>query len=219
MPRMPCPLRHRPGLYRLRQIRLRMIVPNLSKREAQNLEKLEKQLQEGVQKLGTKELPREEREKIVTQARKILLQTPGKDKKILGLSMLAAQVAKMGDKELAGEIMRDAQNLINPSPKNYQDFLLTWMLASGYAEADPDKAFPLLEDTIMRANDILAAVVKLGEFVDVAGEIIDEGEVQVGAFGGSMIRGLTSELGMADNTLRILAKADFTKTKEPDKPF
>ena len=184
-----------------------------SQMEAEERAKAEKKLLEDVQKLGTKELPKEEREKIVTQARKIFLQTPGKDKKILGLSMLAAQVAKMGDKELAGDIMRDAQNLINPSPKNYQDFLLTWMLASGYAEADPDKAFPLLEDTIMRANDILAAVVKVGEFVDVAGELIDEGEVQVGAFGGSMIRGLTSELGMADATLRTLAKADFTKTK------
>ncbi len=181
--------------------------------EAEEREKAEKKLREDVEKLANKQLPKEEREKIVSQARKILLLTPGKDKKILGLSMLAAQVAKMGDKELAAEIMRDAQNLINPSPKNYQDFLLAWMLVSGYAEADPEKAFPLLEDTIMRANETLAAVVKVGEFIDVAGEMIDEGEVQVGAFGGSMIRGLTSELGMADATLRTLAKADFTKTK------
>jgi hypothetical protein len=43
--------------------------------------------------------------------------------------------------------------------------------------------------------------------------MIDEGEVQVGAFGGQMIRGLTSELGMADNTLRTLARADFKKTR------
>lgn len=182
-------------------------------REAEEREKAEKQLQEDVAKLGTKELPKDEREKIVTQARKVLLQTHGKDKKILGLSMLAAQVAKMGDKELAGEIMRDAQNLINPQPKNYQDFLLTWMLVSGYAEADPDKAFPLLEDTIMRVNDTLSAFIKVGEFIDVAGEMIDDGEVQVGVFGGTMIRGMTSELGVADATLRTLAKADFTKTK------
>jgi hypothetical protein len=176
-------------------------------------EKLEKQLREDVEKLGTKQLPKEEREKIVTQARRILMQTPGKDKKILGLSALAAQVAKMGDKELASEIMKDAQNLINPSPRNYQDFLLSLMLASGYAEADPDKAFPLLEDTIMRANETLSAFVKVGEFIDVAGEMIDEGEVQVGAFGGQMVRGLTSELGTAETTLRTLARADFTKTK------
>jgi hypothetical protein len=176
-------------------------------------EKLEKQLREDVEKLGTKQLPKEEREKIVGQARRILMQTPGKDKKILGLSALAAQVAKMGDKDLASEIMKDAQNLINPSPRNYQDFLLSLMLASGYAEADPDKAFPLLEDTIMRANETLSAFVKVGEFIDVAGEMIDEGEVQVGAFGGQMVRGLTSELGTAETTLRTLAKADFNKTK------
>lgn len=182
-------------------------------REAEEREKVEKQLREDIEKLAGKQLPKEEREKIVTQARRIILQTPGKDKKILGLTALAAQVSKMGDKELAGEIMRDAQNLINPSPKNYQDFMLTWMLVSGYAESDPDKAFPLLEETIMRANDTLAAFVKVGEFIDVAGEMIDEGEVQVGAFGGQMIRGLTSDLGMADATLQTLAKADFTKTK------
>lgn len=182
-------------------------------REMQEREKLNEQFRENVKKLEAKALPKEEREKIVTQARRILMQTPGKDKKILGLSSLAAQVAKMGDKELASDIMRDAQNLTNPSPKNYQDFLLTLMLASGYAEADPDKAFPLLEDTIMRANETLAAFVKVGEFIDVAGEMIDEGEVQVGAFGGQMVRGLTSELGTAEATLRTLAKADFNKTK------
>ena len=182
-------------------------------RETEERERAEKEIQENIGKLANKQLPKEEREKIITQARKILLQTPGKDKKILGLSALAAQVAKMGDKELASEIMKDAQNLINPQPKNYQDFILTWMLVSGYAEADPDKAFPLLEDTIMRVNETLSAFVKVGEFIDVAGEMIDDGEVQVGAFGGSMIRGLTSELGMADATLRTLAKADFTKTK------
>ena len=186
---------------------------NSHQREQEEREKTEKQLQEDVAKLGNRELPKEEREKIISQARRILLQTPGKDKKIAGLSALAAQVRKMGDKELAAEIMRDAHNLISPLPKNYQDFLLTWMLVSGYAEADPEKAFPLLEDTIMRANDTVSAFIKVGEFIDIAGEIIDEGEVQVGAFGGQMIRGLTSELGMADATLRTLAKADFNKTK------
>ena len=176
-------------------------------------EKSEKAFQENVEKLTTKQLPKEEREKIVADARRILMQTPGRDKKLLGLSALAAQVAKAGDKELAAEIMKDAQALVNPQPKNYQDFLLTWMLASGYAAAEPEKAFPLLEDTILRANDTLTAFIKVGEFIDVAGEMIDEGEVQVGAFGGQMIRGLTTELGMADATLRTLAKADFTKTK------
>jgi hypothetical protein len=183
-------------------------------RERLEREKAEKELKENVEKLSGKQVPKEEREKIVAQARRIVMATPGKDKKILGLSTLAAQVAKFGDKELAAEIMKEAQALVNPVPKTYQDFLLTWMLATGYAESDPDKAFPLLEETIMRANDTLAAFIKVGEFIDVAGEMIDDGEVQVGAFGGQMVRGLTSELGMAESTLRTLAKADFKKTRD-----
>jgi hypothetical protein len=182
-------------------------------REGEEREKAERKLIEDVQGLSTKQLPKEERDKIIAQARKIIAQTQGREKKVAALSMLAAQVAKMGDKELTSEIMRDAEALVNPSPKTYQDFLLSWMLASGYANADPDKAFPLLEETIGRANDTLAAFIKVGEFIDVAEEMIQDGEVQVGAFGGQMVRGLTRELGMADSTIQVLARADFGKTK------
>ena len=185
-----------------------------SQRTRLDREKNEKQMMDDVMKVGNKDLPKEQRDAIIAQARKILLLTPGRDKKIAGLSMLAAQVAKAGDRELADQIMKDAEGLVNPQPKNYQDFLLTWMLASGYASANPDKAFPLLQDTIARANDTLAAFVKAAEFIDVNGEIIEDGEVQVGAFGGSMVRDMTRELNMADSTIRVLAIADFDKTKD-----
>ncbi|MBK9155629.1 MAG: hypothetical protein IPM25_15700 [Chloracidobacterium sp.] len=184
------------------------------RREREARELSEKELQANIEKLANKELRKEERARIVGQAKRIVMQTAGMDKKVMSLSALAATVAKAGDKELAAEIMREARGLVNPLPKNYQDFLLTWLLAAGYAEADPERAFPLLEETIMRANETLAAFIKVGEFIDVAGEMIDEGEVQVGSFGGGMIRGLTNELGMADATLRTLAKADFKKTRD-----
>ncbi len=183
-------------------------------KEREEREEAERKLMEDVENIGTGELPKEQKEKVVAEARKILMQTPSREKKMMGLSMLAAQVAKAGDKELAASIMRDAQGLVNPQPKNYQDFLLSWMLAAGYAEADPEKAFPLLEDTIYRANETISAFVKVGEFIDVAEEMIQDGEVQVGAFGGQMVRGLTKELGMADATIQSLVKADFKKTTD-----
>jgi hypothetical protein len=173
----------------------------------------EEKLMADVEKIGKGELPKEEREKVVAQARKILMQNRGKDQQIAGLSMLAAQVAKAGDKDLASQIMRDAELLVNPQPKNYQDFMYTWMLAAGYAESDPDKAFPILEGAIGRANDLIQAFVKVGEFIDVTEEMISDGEAQVGAFGGGMIRGLSKELGIAEATLGTLIKADFGKTK------
>src|SRR5262249_30908689 len=131
----------------------------------------------------------------------------------MALSMLASQVSAAGDKELAADIMKDAQMLVNPSPKNYKDFLETWFLASAYANTDPEKAFPILEDAISRLNDTISAFIRVGEFMDVSGEMIDDGEIQIGSFGGSMMSGLTRELGIASLPLRNLAIADFGKTK------
>ena len=87
------------------------------------------------------------------------------------------------------------------------------MIASGYAEADPDKAFPILESAIGRGNDLIAGFVKVGEFIDVTEEMISDGEAQVGAFGGGMIRGLSRELGVAEATIQTLINADFAKTR------
>jgi hypothetical protein len=175
--------------------------------------KEQEDVMKNVMKLSQKELPKEEREKIVAQARKIINGLGSKQEKLMALSMLASQVAAAGDKELAAEVMKDAQALVNPSPKNYQDFLEIWFLASAYASSDADKAFPLLEDAIFRLNDTLSAFIKVGEFIDVSGEMIEDGEVQVGALGGSMVKGLTQELGVANQTIRNLAVADFGKTK------
>src|SRR5436190_11018505 len=182
-------------------------------------EKREKDLMEGIIGLGKKELSKEERDKVIAQSRKIISQTPGKDKKIAALSMLAAQVAHAGDKDLADEIMRDAERLVNPQAKNYQDFLLSLMLAAGYAEVDPDKAFPVLEALILRQNDLSAASIKLAEFIDVNSELIQDGEIQIGLFGGEMIRGMITGLGIATPTIRTLAKADFAKTRNLTNTF
>ncbi len=176
-------------------------------------EKLEGELAESVKKASQKDLPKDERDKIVARAREILMKTPGREKKLMGISMLAAQVRQAGDQELATELMRDAASLVNSNPKNYQDFIFTWMLVAGYAEADPDKAFPLLEASIVRANDLINSFVRVGEFMDVQGEMIVDGEVQVGAFGGEMIRGLTREIGIAESTLKSLVRTEFEKTK------
>lgn len=177
--------------------------------EAKNREEV---LQDA-QKLADKQLPKEEREKIIANTRKEILKMKVREQKILALSALAAQLYKWGDKEAAAEIMVDARSLVNLQPRNYKDFLGVWMLASGYAQADPDKAFPLLEDAISRLNDTLGALIKLGEFIDVDEEIIEGDEVQVGAFGGELTRGVLSMAGVANMTIQALANADFTRTR------
>jgi hypothetical protein len=191
-----------------------------SSKETENLARKEQEdAMKNVMKLNSKELPKEEREKIVAQSRKIIGGMGNKQEKLLALSMLASQVATAGDRELSAEIMKDAQALVNPQPKNYRDFMEIWFLASAYATTDADKAFPILEDAIFRLNDTLSAFIKVGEFIDVTGEMIDDGEVQVGGFGGSMMTGLTRELGIASPMIRSLAVADFGKTKNLTNKF
>ncbi|HMS09297.1 MAG TPA: hypothetical protein PKE66_07425, partial [Pyrinomonadaceae bacterium] len=67
--------------------------------------------------------------------------------------------------------------------------------------------------TIYRANEVITAFVRVGEFIDVTEQMIVDGEIQVGAFGGGMIRGLSSELNIAEATIGLLVNADLERTK------
>ena len=192
---------------------------NPQMQEAKRFDDREKQMYADVASKLTKELPATERERIIAESRKIIAETPGRQRKIAALCFIAARVKQAGDQELATGILKDAASFVNPEPKNYQDFLLTWALATGYASAEPDMAFALLGDTISRANETINAFIKVGEFMDTTGEIIDDGEVQVGAFGGNMVRGITGELGLADLTIQMLARADFARTRDLTNKF
>lgn len=174
----------------------------------------QKQLTENMQKLAAKQLSKEERQKVVAQTRKIIADVKEPNQKLFLLNALAAQVAVAGDKELALQVLGEARESISSQPKNYQEFIQTWLLAGGYAQVDAGKAFPILEDTIFRINDTIGAAVKIAEFVDTNNEILEDGEVQIGSFGGGgMMRGLLASLGAVDATMRGLAKADFARTK------
>ncbi len=174
---------------------------------------------EEVQTLTSKSVQKEDRAKIIAKARKLIARTPDKNKRLESFCLLAAQVAKSGDKETAADIMKDAEALVNPQPKNYLEFLRSWTLITAYAETDPQRAYPILTDTIMRLNDTITGFVRAAEFLDTNGEMIDDGEIQVGQFGGSMIQGLTGELNIAEPTLQNLAKADFPKLKAVTNSF
>lgn len=168
---------------------------------------------EDAKKLGTAELPKEERDKIIAKSREILGRTKSKTQKIAGLSALATSIAKLGDKKLAGEIMLEAEQLVVRQPKNYLDLMNAWAFGTGYLAVDSDKAFQVFDDVVFKTNDLVAAGVKIAEFVDVNEEVIADGEFQVGAFGGQMIQTFTRSAGIADSAIKVMIDADFDKTK------
>lgn len=171
-------------------------------------------------KLDVKKLSDEERAKALAEAGKMIEKIEDPNAKMMALSGLAIQIGKSGDKEMALQIMKQAESFVNQTPKNYVDYVQLWMLASGYAQVEPEKSFPVLETAVFGLNDTIAAFIKVGEFVDVNGEIIEDGEVQVSGFGGSGItREFTNVLSASDSTLKHLAEADFTRTRNLTNKF
>jgi len=186
---------------------------------AQNNQNNQNQLAENMKNLGTQKLSDEERKKVILQSRKIIAESPNREQRMFSLTALAIQTAKLGDKELASEIMNEVQSAINLQPKNYREFIEVWLFAGSYAQVDAPKAFPILENAIFRLNDTISAFIKVGEFIDANNEFIDEGEVQVGGFGNEIIGELLRNMGATDLTIRSLALADFGRTKDLTNKF
>ncbi len=159
------------------------------------------------------ELPEQERQKFIAEGQRIVASFTNPTEKIAALSGLAAVVKQLGDEKLASELMDEAGRLVNPQPKNYLDYMQVWTLAGGYSAVEPQKAFPVLENAIYRLNDTIEAFVKVGEFIDVAEDLVIDNEVQLGSFGGSMTQGLISGLNSSEGVIENLTKADFDKTQ------
>lgn len=175
---------------------------------------MEQETLENIAKFDAKKLTDEERAKAIAEAGKMIEKIEDPNAKMMALSGLAMQIGKSGDKETALQIMKQAESFVNQTPKNYVDYMQLWMLASGYAQVEPEKSFPVLETAVFGLNDTIAAFIKVGEFIDVNGEILEDGEVQVSGFGGGGItREFTSVLNSSGSTLKNLAEADFTRTR------
>src|SRR5690606_38893159 len=138
------------------------------------------ELEPAMAKLEAGELPEEERDKLLAEARAIVAKATSREKKIMGLSMLGAYAKRAGDDKLANEVMREAEAIAPQNPKTYQDMLYVWALIAGYAEVNPDRSFAILEDTIYRLNGLIDAFVRIAEFIDVGEQMIVDGEFQLG---------------------------------------
>lgn len=188
---------------------------NASKRkQSEELwQETKKQIRTEFESIRANEVSKKERERIFAKAASTYMNAPSRTAKISGLSAIAIQAAKVGEKELAAEILNDAAGLVNPQPMTYADYSHSLILIAGYAEVQPEKAFPILEDAISRINDTIDAFIKVGEFIDLGGEIIVDGEVQLGAFGGQQLQSISNRADVATSTIRTLALSDFARTR------
>jgi len=163
-------------------------------------------------KLTSGNLSPEEREKVLAEARKTVLRLRDPRDKVIALSAIATGIVG-SDKQLALDLMREADRVAPMYPKNYADFMVVFAVASGYAMVDPEQAFPRIENLIASTNEIINAGVKVAEFIDVPGEIVEDNEVKIGALGGPMGTGMIRQLSIANAPLKKLAEFDLDRTR------
>ena len=133
--------------------------------------------------------------------------------KIGVLTLVATQLKAMGDDARAMELVDEADGLVTNQPRNYEDFMEVWVLAGGMVKVAPERSFTRLEDAIFRINDVINAGITIAEFIDVNSDLVQDGELLVGAFAGGMTSGLSRMLAQGDSVLLGLAKADFERAK------
>lgn len=132
----------------------------------------------------------------------------------IGIMTAAALTMKnLGEDELAMEVMNEASGFVTSNPKNYMDFLNVWILSGGLVQVAPERAFGRLEDAIFRINDVINAGITIAEFIDTNDDIVQDGELLIGAFAGGMTANLSRSLPQAGSVLVGLADADFARTK------
>ncbi|MBX7062488.1 MAG: hypothetical protein K1X52_12590 [Pyrinomonadaceae bacterium] len=167
---------------------------------------------EAFTKLSNGKLPKEEREKVLAEARKTVLRIRDPRDKVLALTAIATGVVS-SDKELAMELMREADRLAPLYPKTMMDFMTSYAVASGYAMVDPEQAFSRFEALIASTNEIINAGVKIAEFIDVSGTMVKDNELKVGVLGGPIAGEMGNVMATAGAPIRSLAEYDLIRTQ------
>jgi len=160
-----------------------------------------------VEGLNAQNISSEDKKKIIEEARSKIL-TNNKTTQLSNLISLSAQAAAAGEKEVAVSLLDEAEQLTKPQTQEMKDFTEKWTLAKGYVNLKPEKSFAMVEDTIFRLNDVIAAYIKFSEFQ--SGEMmIENGELKMTDYGGHMF-GFFSSTG---ELVGKLVEADYSRTK------
>ncbi|MBV9210366.1 MAG: hypothetical protein JOZ52_07040 [Acidobacteria bacterium] len=148
------------------------------------------------------------------ETRKYLSSVATNEERISALAQLASAVALKGDKKIALQLLEEARNLSPSRPKYSRQLVAQLQIARAYAVADPDQSFAILEPSIDRLNDIIAAGIMLGEFFAEEDAVRDD-ELVIHPFI-QMIESFQMQYGRDLNTL---ARANFTRTRDAAEKF
>lgn len=144
------------------------------------------------------------------EVQNIITKSESSSSKIKLLVNLAVGYQKKNTDEshkTALNLMGEARKLVGDVPESREEANDILKVAAGYAEIDPDKAFPFLEPLIDMSNDTLTAYALLSKY-NKNENLFRQGEMiftQHLGFGGSYLQ--------YGKELKLLAKIDFDKVE------
>ncbi|QQS42681.1 MAG: hypothetical protein IPM63_07045 [Acidobacteriota bacterium] len=133
--------------------------------------------------------------------------------KTAGYVAVSERLEQLGQKEAATEVLNEALRSVTANPRSHREYLQTWTLAGALVDRQPERAFTIIEDLIFRLNGVVANFHGFAEFLDSNGEILDEGELQFGGFGGGMMNQMMRTLDSTGKIVRKLADKDLVRTR------
>jgi hypothetical protein len=132
------------------------------------------------------------------------LKTP--EERIEVLTVLAASIAKKGDKKSAAALAGEARSLYSGRMKNRKNLASVLQIAQAYAVFDAEQGFAFLENNMSFFNDVIAAGILLDEFNE-NGSVENE-EVRLDTVRGESYRNLSKGVAL----IKSLSAADFDRT-------
>lgn len=146
------------------------------------------------------------RVKAISEARTKIVGLEGDSNRIRYLSLLANMAITAGEKELASEVLGEAEGFVRREPRDKQEFSDLRMLINAYAMADPVRAFEILENVIYRLNGVVDAYVRYMEF-STNWRVVEDGEMRMTGYS----RQFTGYARVSDRTARMLVAEDLER--------
>jgi hypothetical protein len=199
--------------YRLYQTAVdRAITAGTTDKVRQSLQNLpdNKQRNDALDYLDSKVSEKAIEDNKLDEVQKIVDKSASESSKIKLLVNLAVGYEKKKTEEshkIAVNLMADAQKLVGDIPESREEVANIMKIVAGYAEIEPEKAFPLLSPLTEMTNDMLTAYALLSKY-NKTENMFKQGELiytqALGSTGGYLQYG---------KELKLLAAADFGKVK------
>jgi hypothetical protein len=180
----------------------------------ENRSKFQRELAEGLNKLNDENLSSEEKQRIINEAKVKILSVDDNNYRFQSLVSLAIRTATAQEKDLAGEILDEAETYINQDLKDKTDFSNNRSLANAYALIDADKSFSILENMVYRLNSVINGYIKFMEFSGNS-RVVENDELIMN----SRSRQFTSYIRFSPQALKVLAESDYNRLKDLSDKF